>query len=77
LDDLIKMIARQLDVVPKVFKEAGRRFDVPSIVLDCNKARETYGWEPAIPFREGLAELADWQKCYFNGDFKHTSAASR
>jgi UDP-glucose 4-epimerase len=77
LDELIRMIGKELDVAPQVVKQGGRPFDVPSVILDCEKAKRTFGWEPAIPFPEGLSELAEWQKSYFNGDFKRAKATTR
>jgi UDP-glucose 4-epimerase len=38
----------------------GRSFDVPANVLDIRLARAELGWQPAIPFEEGLRRTLRW-----------------
>jgi UDP-glucose 4-epimerase len=40
----------------------GRNFDVPRVVLDIARARATFGWQPAVPLRRGIAETWEWVK---------------
>lgn len=40
----------------------GRALDVPCSILDTSRAREDFGWEPTIAFRQGLAETWDWMR---------------
>lgn len=41
---------------------AGRKFDVPRIVLDTRAARQAFGWGPQIEFRQGLLDTWSWVK---------------
>jgi UDP-glucose 4-epimerase len=44
----------------------GRAFDVPRIVLDIARARDSFGWSPRIPLDEGLAETWAWIRSQTN-----------
>ncbi len=37
-----------------------RRFDVPEVVLDIAKARDTFGWKPEVDFMDGLERHCRW-----------------
>lgn len=37
-----------------------RSFDVPSNILNINRARGQLGWEPQVSFRDGLLRFAGW-----------------
>ena len=39
-----------------------RKFDVPVNVLDISRARDLLGWQPRVPFREGLRRTLDWMR---------------
>lgn len=60
LNEILDEIGAVTGKAPKVVREASRSFDVPAIVLDCEKARRAFGWSARTPLREGLAELAQW-----------------
>lgn len=47
-------------VVPQVRFLPARAFDVPSLVLAVDRAREVLGWIPTTPFREGVAAHWEW-----------------
>ena len=49
------VVGRQIEPVV----EPGRQFDVPRIVLDIAKARETFDWSPETALRDGIA--ANWR----------------
>lgn len=66
LNQLIETIADSLNREPKVKFEPPRSFDVPAVVLDCSKARETFGWSSEISLSEGVAEYAAWAKAEFD-----------
>ena len=38
----------------------GRTFDVPYSVLDISRAKQELGWEPQMPFEEGIKKTWDW-----------------
>lgn len=37
-----------------------RGFDVPRVVLDCDKAYQTLGWKPNVSLDAGLIAMRDW-----------------
>lgn len=45
-------------VVPEF--RPGRSFDVPRVVLNIDRARQTFGWAPRIGLDDGIAETWDW-----------------
>ena len=46
----------QLRVLP------GRPFDVPANVLDASKLRRDTGWQPRVPFDQGIRETWSWYR---------------
>lgn len=58
--DLIGMCSRVVGRNPLIVRMPGRRFDVPAIVLDVNRAREALGWRPETPLHVGLERAATW-----------------
>lgn len=59
------MVASGLDPVTPVYKP-GRSYDVPRIVLDISRTRETFGWSPEITLDAGIAETWDWVRTQTN-----------
>lgn len=43
-----------------VRRDDPRPFDVPWLVLDISRARQTLGWEPQVPLHSGLATTWTW-----------------
>jgi UDP-glucose 4-epimerase len=39
---------------------AGRRFDVPELVLDTSRAARYLQWAPRVSLEEGIARTWDW-----------------
>lgn len=60
INELLALIAFHLGVKPQVSREPSRKFDAPTVILDCKKAKTVYSWEPSITLAEGLNELAGW-----------------
>jgi UDP-glucose 4-epimerase len=56
LEDISAVAGREATII----REPARSFDVPAIVLDCEKARKIFGWSPKIVLKQGLGELAEW-----------------
>jgi UDP-glucose 4-epimerase len=46
----------QLRVLP------GRPFDVPANVLDASKLRRDTGWQPSVPFEQGIRDTWRWYR---------------
>ncbi|MDV7142069.1 NAD-dependent epimerase/dehydratase family protein [Tropicimonas sp. TH_r6] len=38
----------------------GRAIDIPRIVLDTSAARDAFGWQPAVAFKDGLRDTWKW-----------------
>lgn len=55
--DAVRVVTGQ-DVQP-VYKQ-GRSYDVPRIVLDIERATQTFGWTPSLDLTEGLAKTWAW-----------------
>jgi UDP-glucose 4-epimerase len=70
LRELIAVMAEELGVSPKILREPSRGFDVPTIVLDSEKAKRIFAWEPNIPLREGIREVAGWMSARSNRNVK-------
>ena len=60
--ELLEIMSHQLKITPKVIHEPAREFDVPTIVLNCEKAAKKLLWVPKISLQEGLFEFAEWLK---------------
>lgn len=66
INQLIEIISCSLNVKPNVVFEPARSFDVPEIVLDCSRAKATFGWMPQVCLEDGIAEYVDWAKSIFS-----------
>lgn len=60
LKEIISEIEILLEKPVKVEFVESRSFDVPSNVLDIQKAKNELGWEPETAFREGLKKNLKW-----------------
>jgi len=60
INELVQLLSSIRHMKPAIITEPARDCDVPTVVLDCQKAKIVYGWEPEIKLGEGLAELGDW-----------------
>ena len=40
----------------------GRTFDIRHCFADITRARTCLGFEPVVPFEEGMAELIEWAR---------------
>jgi UDP-glucose 4-epimerase len=58
--DVLSIIESVTGRQPDVDYQPGRSFDVQKIVLDSDRARQTFGWSPAIPLDESVRRLWDW-----------------
>jgi UDP-glucose 4-epimerase len=60
VSQIVDVISTYLDIDPLIIRHPSRDCDVPSVVLDCQKAKDVYGWEPQIRLRDGIAGVASW-----------------
>jgi len=60
INEIIKQIASITHVAPNVIYKEHRIFDVPAIILNCEKAERTFAWKPAINLEAGLSDYISW-----------------
>jgi UDP-glucose 4-epimerase len=60
LRDIVDRIRAVTGTEPNVERTPGRIVDVPANVLDIRKARERFGWAPAVPLGDGIRRTWDW-----------------
>jgi UDP-glucose 4-epimerase len=57
---LVMTMSSLLNINPRILYESSRSYDVPAVVLNCEKAERTYSWRPEIALADGLTDLARW-----------------
>jgi UDP-glucose 4-epimerase len=57
-----ELIARELDVEPKIALAPSLLGEVTHYIADLTKARELLGYEPAVPLEDGLGRAVAWFK---------------
>jgi nucleoside-diphosphate-sugar epimerase len=62
LNNLVKYINNLLDRQIQPIYEGGRMGDVNHSLADIRKAYELIGYQPVVPFKEGLLRTVDWFK---------------
>lgn len=62
LVEMIATIARIAGVEPVIERLADQPGDVPATCADLSRARELLGFEPKIPFEEGIKRFVEWYK---------------
>ena len=60
VNQLVNLLSSMLQIEPTVVRQSPRRFDIPAVVLNCQKAKDVFGWEPKITLNEGILEVARW-----------------
>ena len=60
LREIIDRIRSVTGTDPPVEWTPGRKVDVPANVLDIRKARERFGWVPAVPLDDGIRKTWNW-----------------
>jgi UDP-glucuronate 4-epimerase len=73
LSEMIRRIAAGLGVEPRIRREPPQPGDVERTWADVSRAREELGWEPTIPFDEGLERFLEWLR----RDRSHANATGR
>jgi UDP-glucuronate 4-epimerase len=60
LDELVRLIAAELDVVPVLHRLPLQPGDVMRTCASIEKARELFGYDPSTSMREGIHHFAEW-----------------
>lgn len=60
LNELIGKLEKVTGIAASPVYQPGRAYDVPRIVLDCQKAADVLGWRPEVRIDEGLARSWRW-----------------
>lgn len=58
--EIVSCIEEVLGRPIKVEHKAARNFDVPTSILNVQRAADELGWRPETSFQEGLARMAEW-----------------
>lgn len=62
LKDLVRWIAEELAVEPRIEYLAAQPGDVPVTFADVSKAARVLGYSPKVPIREGLRRFVRWYR---------------
>ncbi len=62
LADLVRWLAEELGVEPRIEYLPDQPGDVPITYADVTKAERLLGYSPKVPIREGLARFVDWYR---------------
>jgi UDP-glucose 4-epimerase len=60
VNDLLEVVQAVTGKRATVEYQAGRRFDVPELVLDTSRARDQLHWTPKVELDEGVARTWQW-----------------
>lgn len=71
INELIKVLSGQMQIQPQIIYKERRIFDVPTIILDCSRAEQFFGWKATINLVDGVSHYINWYiKAYSNGTAK-------
>jgi UDP-glucose 4-epimerase len=62
LNQIVQDISIVTGKIVPVRYHAGRKADVPKIILDASLARREFDWKPVKSYEQGLLETMDWMK---------------
>ena len=65
LNQMVRIIEEVLGVKANVIYESGRKFDVPSLQLNIDKAMENLNWSPTTRMEDGIRNTASWIQKWF------------
>jgi UDP-glucose 4-epimerase len=60
VNDIVRTLAKLLGTPIEPIHAAPRPGEVQRIYLDATRAKAVLGWEPQVPFEEGLARTLEW-----------------
>lgn len=70
LTDLVAVIARALNVEPRIELLPMQPGDVPATWADIARSREKLGFEPSVSIAEGVPRFVAWHRAYHRGEGK-------
>lgn len=59
-NELIKVLSDQMQIQPQIIYKERRIFDVPTIILDCSRAEQFFGWKATINLVDGVSHYINW-----------------
>ena len=62
VNDIFRTLKELLGFDGEPIHEAARPGEIQRIYLDASRARKVLGWEPKVPFREGLRRTVEWTR---------------
>jgi UDP-glucose 4-epimerase len=62
VNDIVRTLNALLGTSTEPIHEAPRKGEVQRIYLDASRAKAVLGWEPLVPFEEGLKRTLEWYK---------------
>ena len=60
--ELIKVLSDLIQIQPQIIYKERRNFDVPTIILDCSRAEQIFGWRATINLVDGVTHYINWYK---------------
>jgi UDP-glucuronate 4-epimerase len=60
LDELVRLLAAELGVAPKIERHPDQPGDVPATCADITKSRRVLGYDPRVPLPEGIRRFVAW-----------------
>ncbi len=60
LAEMIRVLGKELGVEPRVCRLPMQPGDVDRTFADVSKARRLFGYDPQVPFREGVRAFVEW-----------------
>jgi UDP-glucose 4-epimerase len=62
INQLIEVLSGLMYIKPQVIYKERRNFDVPTIILDCSRAEQFFGWRTTINLVDGVSHYINWYK---------------
>lgn len=62
INELVKILSELMQMQPQVIYKERRNFDVPTIILDCSRAEQFFGWKATINLIDGVSHYLNWYK---------------
>ncbi len=62
VNDIVRILGGLLGATEPPIHAAARAGEVQRIYLDASRAKAVLGWEPQVPFEDGLARTLEWYK---------------
>lgn len=62
VNDIVRILGGLLGTSEAPIHAAARAGEVQRIYLDASRAKDVLGWEPTVPFEEGLARTLEWYR---------------